>query len=291
MRTLFRSLIVFIIIVLAVHASAYFLIRTLPESSVIALGINSVQSSALEGFNSSLAIKSYPEMLLGVLKLDLGLTIDKVPVIAELKNSIKESFPRILLATFLVFCVGFITGLFFNGKNKIQGLSKLIDFGIFMPSFFLPLLIYSIFISVGVFGFKSDIRGLLWVGCVFSMAFPPVLMVYSQSTQVMKKLLNLSFVQRYRSIGFSEKKLHWKLLRNLTDEIAPTFEKLITAMLTQIILAETIFGLSGIGSLTVRAVRRSDLNLLLGIVLFFAVSIGILRITTVFIRIRSRGWR
>lgn len=291
MKDLTRVIVVVVLTVFGVHALAYELISVLPESSVIALGIFSAQDSAVEGFRTSLQLRTYPEILYDLLKFDLGTTLDRVSVISEINRAFCQSLPRILLASIFVIITGIMAGLYTHENERRPWADKWVVFGIFMPSFFLPLIIFSLLILTGIIAYSYEGALGLWIGCTITIAVPPMLLIFNQGDLVMRRLLNQPFSLRYRAIGLTEKKVRVKLLRNMADEIGPTFEKLISAMLTHVILAETIFGLKGIGSLTVRAVRRTDVNLLLGVVLLFSLIIGLLRILSVLLRVRNRGWR
>ena len=291
MRELSRSVVFIVLTILAVHGLSYVLIGVLPDSAVVALGVFSAQDSAAEAFRTTYQTRSYLTIIYDMTRGDLGNTIDRVPVVREITRALWQSFPRMAIAFVLIFLTGILAGLFSSEDNQRSWIDKWVVFGMFLPSFFLPLFIFSSLILTGIVAVRN-IGGVgLWIGCAITIATTPVMLIYIQSKMVMRRLLTQPFARRYRSIGFNENKVRIKLLRNMLDEVAPTAEKLITAMLTQVILAETIFGLEGIGAITVRAVRRTDINLLLGIVLLFACIIGLLRVLSVLVRVYNRGWR
>lgn len=291
MKLLVRSVIVVVLTIFAVHAIAYGIIGILPDPSVVALGIFSAQDSAVEAFRTSYQIRTYSLILHDlIVNLDLGNTLDRVPVISEISRALGHSLPRIICACFLMSFAGFSAG-FYKEKKQNSWWDNWFVFGIFLPAFFLPLFIFSLLILTGFITGNNVQKVGFWIGCVMSMAIPPVLLINTQSKMVMGRLLTLPFARRYRSIGFSESKVRLRLIKNVADETAPTAEKLVTAMLTQVILAETIFGMEGIGTITVRAVRRTDINLLLGIVLLFASIIGLIRLSSILFRVHNRGWR
>ena len=292
MNFLVRSVIVVILTIFAVHAIAYVIIGILPDPSVVALGIFSAQDSAVEAFRTSYQIRTYPIILYDlIVNLDLGNTLDRVPVVSEINRAIGRSLPRMICACFLMVSSGLIAGLFYREKKQSSWVDNWSVFGIFLPAFFLPLFIFSLLILTGFITGNNVQKIGLWLGCVMSMAIPPILLINTQSKMVMGRLLVLPFARRYRSVGFNEYKVRLRLIKNMADEIAPTAEKMVTAMLTQVILAETIFGMEGIGTITVRAVRRTDINLLLGIVLLFSCIIGLIRLSSILFRVHNRGWR
>ena len=291
MKELTRTFFFAIITIWAVHFIAFCLISYLPDSSVIALGIFSANNSAADAFRTSLELRSYSQIFCDLLRFNFGSTLDNVPVITEILNSSYKTLPRMIVAFGLVFLAITFSALFTKADNRETKFEKLSMFGIFLPSFFLPLFIFSLFIISGLISYSQGISFSLWIGSTLAISITPLFLGYLQSKRVMRILLQKPFALQYRSYGFPEHYVRLKLLRNLIDEISPTSEKLLTAMLTQIILAESIFNINGIGSLSVRAVKRSDVNLILGIVLFFSAFIALLRISAIIIRLSNRGWR
>jgi len=61
-------------------------------------------------------------------------------------------------------------------------------------------------------------------------------------------------------------------------EISPTLEKLGIGLLTAALFAEPVFGLGGIGTISLKAIRRTDVDLLLGIVLCSGTIVTCLRL-------------
>lgn len=277
--------------VFGVHALAYVLIKFLPDTAISALGILSAQKTALEGFKSSTEIGPYQDVLYRLLNFDLGVTLDRVPVLYALLNAFIHSFGKMLVAFLFIILSVIITCLYDFGYTKKRILEKSIFFGIFVPSFFLPLLFFSVLMVFNILPFNASGNVIYWIVATFAIMLSPMFIVIMQSKKIMMQLLSKQFAIRYLALGFSVFERRMKLMINLFDELMPTLEKLLTAMLTQVILTESIFGLEGIGSLAVRAVRRSDPNLILGVVLIFAIIVACSRIFTVALRANNRGWR
>jgi ABC-type dipeptide/oligopeptide/nickel transport system permease component len=80
-----------------------------------------------------------------------------------------------------------------------------------------------------------------------------------------------------RAQGASLKAQRVLMLPNLGVELVSSLDKMLVGLLTATMFAEPILGQSGIGSLALRAVRRSDVDLILGIVLVTAVTVGACR--------------
>ena len=82
------------------------------------------------------------------------------------------------------------------------------------------------------------------------------------------------FAVTIRAVGASRQRQRTVLLHNLAMELAPTLEKLAVGLLTATLFAEPVFGLGGIGTVLLRAIRRTDVALLLGVVLLSALVVS-----------------
>ena len=129
MKELTRNILIAIITILAVHAIAFSLISYLPDSSVIALGIFSANNSVIEAFRTSLELRSYPEILFDLLRFDLGSTLDRVPVLTEILRSTFKTFPRMLIASVLIFLVVICSALFSKENEQESKFEELSMFG------------------------------------------------------------------------------------------------------------------------------------------------------------------
>ena len=68
------------------------------------------------------------------------------------------------------------------------------------------------------------------------------------------------------------------LAANLAFEMLPSLQKLSVSLFGILLFVEPIFGVPGVGTTAMRAIRRSDADLLLGVVVIFALltaSIGL----------------
>ena len=95
--------------------------------------------------------------------------------------------------------------------------------------------------------------------------------------------------ERYLAMGASHFRLRRRLLKNVFFEQLPSWEKIITTMLTASLFAEALLNLHGLGALTIRAISRSDWALVLGLVLVYAVIINLFRVISELSRQYLRG--
>jgi ABC-type dipeptide/oligopeptide/nickel transport system permease component len=105
-----------------------------------------------------------------------------------------------------------------------------------------------------------------------------------QSTNVMRDHLARPHAALQRATGAKPLELRRILLHNVLVELAPSLEKAMAWLLANLMFTEVVLGLPGIGSMAVRALRRSDPYLILATVLVFAVIINTMRVVAVGLR-------
>jgi ABC-type dipeptide/oligopeptide/nickel transport system permease component len=95
----------------------------------------------------------------------------------------------------------------------------------------------------------------------------------------MARLLTTDYARTLLAIGASKRQQRWLLMPNVVSEVLTSLQKLAVAMLGILLFVEPIFGAAGIGTTALRAIRRSDVDLLLGVVVVFSlatVAIGLI---------------
>src|SRR5665213_1856279 len=102
MRAFFSTVAVLIASVLGAHALAFVALKGLPAPAVAALGLQSAQTEARAKFEADRPSRSYPRVLEDLARGHLGLSLDGVPVEAELAHALDASLPRLCLAGVLV---------------------------------------------------------------------------------------------------------------------------------------------------------------------------------------------
>lgn len=269
------SLITGAISVFITHFIAYFLIQILPNPALISLGIYGSNPHALKGFSAETALRSYPEVLLGIFKGDFGKTLDNTSVSQEIWNAIIFTGPRVFIVLILLVLI-VISVSYVTTKDEPR-FHSLADFFAFLPAFVIPLVIFSILLPLGLLS-RLQSTFLSEIFCILAIAITPIALVVSQTRATTIVNIKSMHAKRHLSAGASIFDMRTRLLRNLFIEISPTFEKIITTMLAYIIFAEPIFSLPGLGTTVVRAVRRSDLNLLLAAIFIYAIVINSARI-------------
>ncbi len=277
----------FLVAIFGAHALAYAVIRVMPDAATVALGIESAQEAARVAFAEEVKPRDYVQTVRDLFRGELGKTLDGVPVTEEMATALVSSTPRFLLASLIVFFIFLGVSI---APPRILGPTRYFGSLLsFFPPFLAPFLGFGILVSTNaVFNFASNWGA--WTLCTFALALPPAAMISAQAAELTRHNLTKPFAITVRAMGASHLQQRYRLLRNLIAELAPTFEKLVVGMITMSLFAEPIFGEAGIGTTAIRAIRRTDPDLLLACVLLFALVINLARMASNAVQ-RSRGLR
>jgi ABC-type dipeptide/oligopeptide/nickel transport system permease component len=272
-----RALLTAFIVVLAAHALVYFLVNVLPDAALVALGIQGANQDVLSTFQASVQRRDYAQSLLGLLQLNLGETLDGVRVSHELSRGLRESGPRVLVSLLLV--LGTVLAVAFARRVPRRFFSVVS----FLPPYVIASLALLILLGAGA---ASPGGHALWLMAAAAVAVSPAALLAEQSAAITTRNLASDFARTMVAAGADAIYVRWKLLANLAAEIVPSLDKALVALVASLMFAEPILGLAGIGTTTVRAVRRADPELLVGVTLFFATCVAITRIVAVVVRRR-----
>jgi ABC-type dipeptide/oligopeptide/nickel transport system permease component len=269
-----KNILIFALAIFGAHGLAFFLINFLPTAAEVMLGIYGIQHDTLATLTQLTCPRTYGETLIGVFHLDFGISADGVLVETELYNNLLISFPRIFFAIFFAFIIAFFSASFAGRIENI--VLPFFSYVLFIPSYGIPFILFSLLMVTNA---RLNPNAILpWLACALSVAIPASAMLASQAYIITKKNLTSQYAINFLSLGVTPRRLRRLLYSNLIYEITPTFEKVMTGIMTGLMFSEMIFGLPGIGTLAIRAIRRSDIELLLGIVIVFATLICIARL-------------
>lgn len=263
--------------IVGAHALAYFLVNILPDAASIALGLESAKVEVLSRYRSEIARRSYIEALSGIVWLDLGRTIDSVPVSSELGRALTLSAPRLALAFGLV-CTAAVAVAFARRIPR-----RLVSFLSFLPPYVSAFFVLLILLVLGA---AHQGNATLGIACALAIALSPGMLIAEQTASITARNLGSDFSRTLIAAGATDRFLRTRLLGNLFAELAPSLEKVLVLLAAGLLFAEPILGLPGLGTTTVRALRRSDPDLVLGATLVFAVGVCIARLAAVAIRRR-----
>lgn len=268
--------------VVGAHALTYFLIGVLPDAAVMSLGLESAREQVVAAFHAAHGVRSYSQVLADLARLNLGETLDGVPVSQELAQAIFASSPRVLwgLLAVIVVCLG--TALYAPARGT--KLDHVASFVSFLPPYIMPFLgLLCLLISESLFG--SSVSDTISLGIsVVAIAAVPASLIAVQTSSISRRNLQSDFARTLLAVGATALYQRTRLLHNVIAEIIPSLEKTLTGMLAALLFAEPVLGLSGFGTTAIRAIKRSDPDLLLGVTLILAVSVGLCRLIAILVR-------
>lgn len=279
-RVLARQLLLAALTIVLAHALTVALVRVLPSSAEQLLGIFGVREEALRTLAEINPPRSYASMVRGLLHFDFGITADGVSVAAEILEGLGHSVPRLASAILISFAAATATALLILRTERLFsfGLSYLV----FFPPYGVPFILLAGLLVSGIV--VSQESPIVWLAGVVAIAAGPAAMLTVQAGAVMKRHLASAHAAFLLANGVQPRRLRFLILANVGVELTPTFEKVVAGALTSLMFSELVLGLPGVGNLAVRAVRRSDLELLSGVVLTFCVLICAARIASALAR-------
>lgn len=264
-----------LVVVLAAHALSYFLVNVLPDAALVALGMQGANQDVLSTFQAGVERRSYLESLLGLFRLDLGRTIDGVAVSAELMQGAAASGLRVAGA------IGIIVATMLMVAFSRRVPRSLFSVMSFLPPYVVASLALLIALAIGS---ASSDSAMLQVLAMAAIAVSPAALLAEQTAAITERNLASDFTRTMVAAGADHVFVRRKLLANLVVEIAPSFDKALVALLAALMFAEPLLGLPGIGTTAVRAVKRADPELLVGITAAFAVCVAATRMAAVLVR-------
>lgn len=282
------ALVITILSIFGAHALAYLFVGVLPDAAVISLGLESARSEVVAAFQAANGVRPYSQVMTDAARFNFGTTLDGIPVSQELAYAFAASVPRLVLAGFAIVLVSLMTALFAPVRSGV--LDRAASFLAFLPPYIMPFLGVLIVLSIQTaFGTVASDALTLSV-TVAAIAIVPGALAVAQTVNITRRNLESDFARTLTAIGARTLYRRVRLLHNVAAEITPSLEKMFTGMVAALLFAEPILGLSGFGTTAVRAVRRSDPDLLLGVTLALAIVVAVFRLFALVVR-RHYGLR
>ncbi len=252
--------------VFAAHGLAYFLLTILPDAAYAALGLFAGNVEVANKIRASGSV-SYTSVLLDLVRSDLGMGLNGVPVAEQLVQAIQSSAPNIFMVSALL-AAGFISIVLWGKPNSVcEWASRLLNF---LP----PYVIVSLLMLL------SLISGVDQLPIMLALLVPPLALLASQVLGLLAVFLQSDHVRFHRSLGASEFKVRQRLVKNTALALLPSVHSIAINLLAALLFVETIFNKGGVGTLAIRAVRTADIKLVLGVVLLFAAWTATVKLLT-----------
>lgn len=225
-------------------------------------------------------MEQYFVWLKGVVTGDMGTSYSsKMPVIDKLISNLgptlQLSFAAVVLVIVIAIPLGILSAVY---KNKFLDyiIRFLSFFGISMPSFWIGLLLLSVF-AVKLRWFpvlggegRTDFKSMV-LPCI-ALALPMIAKYTRQVRTAVLEEMNKKYVQGARMRGVSEKRiLLTHIMPNALLPLVTVLGLSIGSILGGTAIVETIFSWPGLGSMAVSAIKKRDYPLIQGYVLWSAI--------------------
>ena len=236
------------------------------------------------GFDKPLG-EQYVNWIVGLTKFELGISLwSEKPVSEEIAgrfgNTVRVAIAALVIAVLLALPLGIISALA-RGTWLDQFIRVLTVTGLSVPSFWLGMIV--LLSLLAMFGWIPSIEKATFSekpGEFLAQIFFPALVVGWRMSSVNARLLRSSllevlgedYIRTARSKGVTPRNVVWT--HALPNALLPTVTVIgleFAGLLGGLVVTEQVFNINGIGRLLIQAVSLSDLSLVQGLVMMFAL--------------------
>jgi peptide/nickel transport system permease protein len=288
-----RRLLMLVPIALAITLAVFLLASLIPGGAVAALlngrptsDENIANLRAKYGLDKPL-VTQYWDWLSGVVHGDLGRSFRTSELVSD---SIKDRFSLTVMLNSFALILAVIVGVplgtwaaMRRGRSSDRTVVGMTVFGSSAPSFVVALLFLWAFAQkLGLFPLFGAGDGSL-IDRLYHLTLPAIVMAIAPMALVMKitrasmlDQIGQDHIAFARARGLSERRVIIVYgLRNALIPVLTAAGLLFVGLLTGTVFVETVFGLPGLGSLLISAVRTSDLPVIQGLALLIGIWIVI----------------
>jgi peptide/nickel transport system permease protein len=275
--------------------AALLLIPGNPAQAILGIDATPADLEALEarlGLDKP-PVERYLNWLGGVLRGDLGQSIRYERLISELivarlGITLPIVVASLLLATLIAVPLGILAARR-AGSPVDLGVSVASLVGIVLPSFWVGLMFIYIFIvwlklplptSFPIGGWENPQRALLaLVLPVLTVALASASFLVRLVRGSVLEVLSQDFIRTARAKGLTERVVLYKhALRNAALPVVTVLGLEFASLLIATVVVETVFGIPGLGSLSLTAISARDYPLVQGVVLVIAAFIVLMNL-------------
>lgn len=280
--TILTLILVTIFLFLLTHVSG-------ADPAKIMLGTNATPE-AVEAMRAKLGLDrpwyvQYFSWISDLLHVDLGTSYYRDEKVSDLL--VKYFKPTLALAIYselIAIIIGVPMGIM-QAKNKGKASSVIIStitlIGLSIPGFLLGLFLMFFFsVKIKIFpvsGYKAIIEG--FGEHIKSLVLPSLALGLSQAALItrttnsaMLEVLNSEYIKTARAKGVNERTILWKhALRNAMIPIITVCGQSFAVLFGGAVVIETIFNISGLGTLVYNSISNRDYSIIQGAVLVIAL--------------------
>lgn len=258
------------------HALAYWLVGWLPQVGISFLGLGAAQDSVLTGFAANTDVAdSYLESVKRLVGLDLGKSLDGIPIQSVLTDSLWNSLPIFVISTAILTSA---TALAFALPRVLftPMLKNAFEFLTFLPAFVPAFLLLVATVAFGETALAND-SWQRWFMAGVCVAIVPTSFALSVMRDGFDRELAMPYTMMLRAIGMTERRVISSLRKTVALQLAYSFEKIITLQITVLIFTEIVFAMPGFGSTLLLGAQRTDANTIIAFVLVVSAIISTAR--------------
>ena len=254
----------------------------------LSLGVNASEE-AVEQLNRELGyydpfIVKYKNYLVNAIQGNFGQsyrTGESVSgmIAVRLPTTIKLAMFAILIASVFGIPIGIISAVkqysFIDAASMVAALLLAS-----IPGFWLGLILILTFsLKLGIFPVIGSDTPLHYVLPSITIAAPSLAVIIRVTRSTMLEVIRQDYVRTARSKGSGEFKIIWKhCLRNAMIPVVTIIGMDFGYLLGGTIIAETLFGMPGVGELMIKAIRMKDLPVIMASVILLAAIFCVLNL-------------
>lgn len=268
--------------ILAISVITFFLMNVIPGDPVSLMMEKRVDPETIERIRHELGTDlpmttQYINMMKKAFRGDLGKSFASGMPVAELiGQKFKTTLKLALLAYVFALTVGILSGIFAalnRGKIGDSAVMIMAMFGISAPVFWIALILQIVFGLIlkclPISGFSTPAHMIL---PMITLGLCNASSIARITRTSMLEVMKQDYIRTARAKGVFERRVVFKhMLKNALLPIITISGTQLGGLLTGAIMTETVFGISGLGRLTVESIFKRDFPVIQGTVLFIAV--------------------
>lgn len=258
-----------IAVLFGVHALVYAFVGLLPDAAVSALGLMGGNESAVARYWSTREAPEYLDHLLGMLRGDLGLTLDRVPVSSEIWRGLLSSGPIIFISLMATVILGRV--VLTLSRTSLKPWIAWLDAGAFIPPFVIPLVF-----SAALYASPQADNPAAAIACLLlSLLIPSAALTGAFLARYQIEEFAAPYVTSLGINGLPETEVRRLVSASSLSRLLRNADRVAVLNFVCLMLAEPILGQAGLGTLASRAIRTADPNLILGVTVFIALVVTV----------------
>lgn len=287
---IFKRIISLLPVLFVVSVAIFMIVHITPgEPAATLLGLDATQEE-MDALNEQLGLNKpihiqYFNWMSNVVKGDLGDSIFmKQPVSKAILSHFPPTMSLAIMAQLIALIVAIPTGIIASYKRGTRidtALMSLALLGMAIPGFLLGLFLMLIFsVQLGwlpVAGYRPLSTG-LWTHLRYmilpalSLGVVQAALIARMTRSSMLDVLYNNYIKTARAKGIKEKSVLLKhALKNASLPILTVLGQSFGSLVTGAVVIEALFNIPGIGQLVLNSIKRRDLAVIQGVVLFITL--------------------